>query len=97
VSDDRIIDILFLIVYPPISAAIVYGGAYSAGRAVSGGQPVSETTKRMLRYGSLFIFGMGYIMGISKLLGHLSPLMLWLTFPFWGILVIAIARWRRQR
>jgi hypothetical protein len=54
------VDVVFRIFFPPFGTLIVYLGAVAAARAVTGGQPLSHATRTILRYGSLFILGMGY-------------------------------------
>jgi hypothetical protein len=83
------VDLVFGILFPPIGTLIVYGGAYAAARTVTGGQPLSKTTKNILKWGAFFVLGVGYDMSLTKFLG-LSPLTLWATLPAWAVLVIGL-------
>jgi hypothetical protein len=74
------VDIVFDLFFPPIGALIVFGGAYAVARAVAGGRPVSQLTKTILWFSSLLALGIGYDMGLTKLLGF-SPETLLVTLP----------------
>jgi hypothetical protein len=90
------VDVFFGVVFPPIGALIVFGGAYTVARAVAGGRPVSQLTKTILWFSSLLALGIGYDMGFTKLLGF-SPETLWVTLPLWGVALIFLTRWRHKR
>jgi len=48
-------DFIFGLLFPPIETLVVYGGAYAAARAVAGGQPLSKVTKKVLKWGAVFV------------------------------------------
>jgi phosphoglycerol transferase MdoB-like AlkP superfamily enzyme len=90
------VDILLIIFFPPIGTLIVYGGAYAAARVVTGGQPLSQPTRTILRYGSFFVLGMGYLIMILGTL-KLPDASLWVSVVIWAVLVVWFALWRRRR
>ena len=73
---------LGLLFFPPIGTLVVYGGAYAAARAVAGGQPLSKVTKKVLKWGAVFVLGVGYDMSLTKFL-EWSPQTLWTSLPVW--------------
>jgi RsiW-degrading membrane proteinase PrsW (M82 family) len=87
------VDIVFDLFFPPIGALIVFGGAYAVARAVAGGRPVSQLTKTILWFSSLLALGIGYDMGLTKLLGF-SPETLLVTLPIWALTLIVLMRRR---
>jgi Mn2+/Fe2+ NRAMP family transporter len=89
------VDLVFGLFFPPIGALIVFGGAYAVARAVAGGRPVSQLTKTILWFSSLLALGIGYDMGLTKLLGF-SPETLLVTLPIWALTLIVLMR-RRYR
>jgi hypothetical protein len=89
------VDIFLTIFFPPIGTLIVYGGAYAAARAV-GGQPLSQTTKTILRYGSFFVLGMGYLIMILGTL-KLPDWSLWAAVAVWGLLLSLFIRRRQDK
>jgi hypothetical protein len=90
------IDIVFGIFFPPIGTLIVYGGAYAAARTVTGGQPVTQPTKMLLRNGSLFVLGMGYLISLFGIF-KLPESGLWASVIVWAAFVIGFAWWRRKQ
>ena len=90
------VGIVFGIFFPPIGTLVVYGCAYAVARSVTGGQPLSQPTKTFLRYGSLFILGMGYLISIFGILKLPEP-GLWASVIAWAALVVWFARWRHQK
>ena len=90
------VDIFLTVLFPPIGTLIVYGGAYAAARVVAGGNPLSQPTRTMLRYGSFFVLGMGYlimILGTLKVPGAI----LWTSVFVWAALVVSFAFWRYRK
>ena len=75
-------DLIFGLLFPPIGTLVVYGGAYAAARAVAGGQPLSKVTKKVLKWGAVFVLGVGYDMSLTKFL-EWSPQTLWTNLPVW--------------
>ena len=67
-------DLIFGLLFPPIGTLVVDGGAYAAARAVAGGQPLSKVTKKVLKWGAVFVLGVGYDMSLTKFLNGLSRL-----------------------
>ena len=89
------VDVIFGIFFPPIGTLIAYGGACAAARAVTGGQPLTKPTKRLLRYGSLFVLGTGYLISVFGIFKLPEPA-LWASVIVWGALVVGFALSRRQ-
>jgi hypothetical protein len=85
-------DLIFGLLFPPIGTLVVYGGAYAAARAVAGGQPLSKVTKKVLKWGAVFVLGVGYDMSLRKFL-EWSPQTLWTSLPVWCLFT---ARTERQ-
>jgi hypothetical protein len=90
------VDIFLTILFPPIGTLIVYGGAYAAARAVTGGKPLSQRTRTMLRYGSFFVLGMGYLIMILGTL-KMPDIALWTSVIVWAGFVIWLAVWRHRK
>lgn len=76
-------DLIFGLLFPPIGTLVVYGGAYAAARAVAGGQPLSKVTKKVLKWGAVFVLGVGYDTSLTKFL-EWSPQTLWTSLPVWS-------------
>jgi len=83
-------DLIFGLLFPPIGTLVVYGGAYAAARAVAGGQPLSKVTKKVLKWGAVFVLGVGYDMSLTKFL-EWSPQTLWTSLPVWSFLFVSLA------
>jgi len=60
-------DLIFGLLFPPIGTLVVYGGAYAATRAVAGGQPLPKVTKKVLKWGAVFVLGVGYDMSLTSM------------------------------
>jgi hypothetical protein len=66
------------------------GGAYTLRREpVAGGQPLSKVTKKVLKWGAVFVLGVGYDMSLTKFL-EWSPQTLWTSLPVWSFLFVSL-------
>ena len=74
----------------------MYGGAYAAARAVAGGQPLSKVTKKVLKWGAVFVLGVGYDMSLTKFL-EWSPQTLWTSLPVWSFLFVNLVYWQNGK
>jgi hypothetical protein len=90
------VDIFLAILFPPIGTLIVYGGAYATARAVTGGKPLSQPTRTMLRYGSFFVLGMGYLIMVLGTL-KVPDTTLWASVVVWAGLVTWFVVWRHRK
>ena len=89
-------DLIFGLLFPPIGTLVVYGGAYDAARAVAGGQPLSKVTKKVLKWGAVFVLGVGYDMSLTKFL-EWSPQTLWTSLPVWFFLFVSLDYWQNGK
>ena len=89
-------DLIFGLLFPPIGTLVVYGGAYAAARAVAGGQPLSKVTKKVLKWGAVFVLGVGYDMSLTKFL-EWSPQTLWTSLPVWSFLFVSLVYWQNGK
>lgn len=90
------VDIAFGILFPPIGALVVYGGAYSIARTVSGGRPLSPLAKEIYRYLAIFSLGMGYLIAIFGTL-NLLGWGLWASVIVCGALLAWFAWWWHRK
>jgi hypothetical protein len=69
---------------------------YAAARAVAGGQPLSKVTKKVLKWGAVFVLGVGYDMSLTKFL-EWSPQTLWTSLPVWSFLFVSLVYWQNGK
>jgi hypothetical protein len=75
-------DLIFGLLFPPIETLVVYGGGLRCGESPRGWAALSKVTKKVLKWGAVFVLGVGYDMSLTKFL-EWSPQTQWTSLPVW--------------
>lgn len=89
-SQDLLIDLLA----PPFVALVFLGMSWAYGHLIRGARPFTPLMRGMMAYGSLFVVGALYAVGIGTALGSRGAWIV-LASAAWG-LAIAFGAWRRH-
>jgi hypothetical protein len=85
-------DLIIWIFLPAVGTLIVYGGACAAARTVTGGQPLSQHTRSILRVLAGFLLGVTYLIVIVVGILKLANVYLGLSLMGWSVLFFWFVR-----